>query len=321
MFAKVMGINVDNEAMLPSSTSTSVRWYSGLLNQKWLDGTPTNKVLITSNTQTANAVFAWGGDLNWSHSTDPAVVASNISANTNVTNSVKSGLMMMNIKTAEASVGTLVGAYQVAENPKATYTYVGTSQEGTNKDFNILSYTTNRNQNLLEKLRLGSYASYRMFFNPLTFEFTDPEKGAFKMQDYVSKSKNLGQDLKLPKVSSESNLSLGDLPSRFITQILDLGTLEKEVSTDQNSDPFKYQSQALMRYNVLFTQVIEMTIPSNTNLRAGDIIECQFPKISQGKKSEYDDDQSGLYMIKELWKLCKRISQALTTLNACSDFP
>ena len=102
------------------------------------------------------------------------------------------------------------------------------------------------------------------------------------------------------KVSSESNLSLGDLPSRFITQILDLGTLEKEVSTDQNSDPFKYQSQALMRYNVLFTQVIEMTIPSNTNLRAGDIIECQFPKISQGKKSEYDDDQSGLYMIKEL---------------------
>ena len=190
----------------------------------------------------------------------------------------------------------------ITENPKATYSYseVNTSSGEQNQDYNILSFSTNRNQNLLEKLRLGSYASYRMFFNPLTFEFTDPEKGAFKMQDYVSKSKNLGQDLKLPKVSSESNLSLGDLPSRFITQILDLGTLEKEVSTDQNSDPFKYQSQALMRYNVLFTQVIEMTIPSNTNLRAGDIIECQFPKISQGKKSEYDDDQSGLYMIKEL---------------------
>jgi hypothetical protein len=120
MFAQVMGINVDSNAMLPSSTATSVRWYSGLLNQSWLDGTPTNKVLITSNTQTANAVFAWGGDLNWSHSTNPAVVASNISANTNVTNSVKNGLMMMNIKTAESSVGTAVGAYQVAENPKAT---------------------------------------------------------------------------------------------------------------------------------------------------------------------------------------------------------
>ena len=118
MFAHVMGINVDSNAMIPTSTSTSVRWYSGLLNQSWLDGTPTNKVLITSNTQTANAVFAWGGDLNWSHSTNPSVIASNISSNTNVTNSVKSQFITMNIKTAE--VGSPVGAYLTAENPKAT---------------------------------------------------------------------------------------------------------------------------------------------------------------------------------------------------------
>lgn len=118
MFAHVMGINVDSNAMIPTSTATSVRWYSGLLNQSWLDGTPTHKVLITSNTQTANAVFAWGGDLNWSHSTNPSVIASNISSNTNVTNSVKSQFITMNIKTAE--VGSPVGAYLTAENPKAT---------------------------------------------------------------------------------------------------------------------------------------------------------------------------------------------------------
>ena len=76
--------------------------------------------------------------------------------------------------------------------------------------------------------------------------------------------------------------------------------MEKDVSTDENADPFKYQSQALMRYNVLFTQVIEMTIPSNTNLRAGDIIECQFPKITQSNAKEFDTETSGLYMIKEL---------------------
>jgi hypothetical protein len=120
MFAKIMGINVDSNAMLPSSTASSIRWQSGLLNQSWLDGTPTNKVVITSNTQVANAVFAWGGDLNWSHSTNPSVVAQNIANNTNVTNSSKIvGIPMMNIKAA--SVGTnAVGAYQTAENPKAT---------------------------------------------------------------------------------------------------------------------------------------------------------------------------------------------------------
>jgi hypothetical protein len=87
-FAYIMGINVSQQAMIPTSTATSVRWNSGLLNQKWLDGTPTHKVVITSNTQVANAVFAWGGDLDWSHSTDPALVAQNIQNNTNVTNRV-----------------------------------------------------------------------------------------------------------------------------------------------------------------------------------------------------------------------------------------
>ena len=188
----------------------------------------------------------------------------------------------------------------IVEKPKATYTYVGVSEENTNKDFNILSYTTNRNQNLIENLRLGAYSSYRVFYNPLTSEFTPQEKSVFKSSDYIGKSKNLGKTLTLPKLSAESNETLGDVPSRIITQILDIGTLDKDVSTDGNSDPSKYQSQVLMRYNVLMTQTLSMTVASNTNLRAGDIIECQFPKVSKSDGNQFDDDQSGLYMIKEL---------------------
>jgi hypothetical protein len=114
-----MGINVDSNAMLPTSTSTSVRWYSGLLNQSWLDGTPTNRVLITSNTQTANAVFAWGGDLNWSHSTDPAVIAQNIQSGI-YTNSV-SPIGTLGIKSTAVNTSNLVvGSYQTKEYEKAT---------------------------------------------------------------------------------------------------------------------------------------------------------------------------------------------------------
>ena len=76
--------------------------------------------------------------------------------------------------------------------------------------------------------------------------------------------------------------------------------MEKDVSTEENADPFKYQSQSLMRYNILFTQTLSMIIPLNTNLMAGDLITCQFPKISGNDKEEYDKEQSGLYMIKEL---------------------
>jgi hypothetical protein len=120
LFAHVMGINVDTPAMIPSSTSTSVRWYSGLLNQSWLDGTPTNKVKITLPNQTANAVYAWGGDLNWSHSTDPAVIATNISAGI-TTNSVKS----------QSSIKTMtVGSYAVKAVEQAKLSVISTLEDG-----------------------------------------------------------------------------------------------------------------------------------------------------------------------------------------------
>jgi hypothetical protein len=80
IFAHVMGINADSIAMIPKSTSTSVRWYSGLLNQSWLDGTPKNRVYVTNSTQTVDAVFAWGGDLDWSHSSHPDTIASRVSS-------------------------------------------------------------------------------------------------------------------------------------------------------------------------------------------------------------------------------------------------
>jgi hypothetical protein len=97
LFANVMGQNMDSASMIPSSTSTSVRWYSGLLNQNWLDGIVKNRVIIDTPIKEVYAVFAWGGDLNWSHSSDPSVIASRISAGqyTNATanmstNSIKS---------------------------------------------------------------------------------------------------------------------------------------------------------------------------------------------------------------------------------------
>jgi hypothetical protein len=85
-----------------------------------------------------------------------------------------------------------------------------------------------------------------------------------------------------------------------MTHVLDIGTMEKDVSTKPNANPSLFQSQSMMRYNVLFLQTVNMMVPLNTNLKAGDIIECNLPKISQSDKNVFDEQQSGLYMIKEL---------------------
>ena len=129
MFAHVMGIDVSQNAMIPSATSQSVKWMSGLLNQNWLDGTPKYRVVIGSTTQVANAVFAWGGDLNWSHSTDPAVVAQNIANNTNVTNKANVGIGTMSIK-SQSVQSVVVGAYQAKVAEKATLSVSSTLENG-----------------------------------------------------------------------------------------------------------------------------------------------------------------------------------------------
>lgn len=173
-------------------------------------------------------------------------------------------------------------------------------------NFKILDYGTNKNQDLIGKLERGTYCSYRLFFNPLTFNYTNPEKGIFKLSDYQKETKNLGKEIELPPISDNSDKTLGDIPSRYMTAVLDIGTMEKnpfipkDPNVSENCDPFKIQSQAIMRYNILFTQILEMTIPFNANLRAGSSIECEFPKLDREKRSEPDTEQSGLYIIKEL---------------------
>jgi hypothetical protein len=124
LFAHVMGQNMDSNAMIPTPTSTSVRWYSGLLNQSWLDGVVKNRVLIDTPIKEVYAVFAWGGDLNWSHSSDPVVIASRITAgqftnsvNNKATNSIK-------------SMSTAPMAYQTLAVEKATLGITSTLENG-----------------------------------------------------------------------------------------------------------------------------------------------------------------------------------------------
>ena len=69
---------------------------------------------------------------------------------------------------------------------------------------------------------------------------------------------------------------------------------------EKNADPMQIHSQAMMRYNTIFNSTVVMTIPLNTNLIVGNLISCKFAKITTDKKKVTDEEQSGLYMIKEL---------------------
>ncbi len=192
----------------------------------------------------------------------------------------------------------------IKQKSKATYTYTDVNESSItkNNDYKILQYTVDKNQNLIENLRMGTYSFRRLSFNPLSFQFKQEvynygDKNSSKKNDRMN---NLGtKELQLPKISDDSKLTLDQLPTRTISQIVDVGA-STTVSKDDNYPADKYQGQNVVRYNLLMTQSVSMTVPCNTDLKAGDIITCLFPKISREDKNEYDSEESGKYMIKEL---------------------
>ena len=167
-------------------------------------------------------------------------------------------------------------------------------------DFKVLSFQASKNQDLMQQLKRGAYCSHRIYFNPLNFTYTNPEKGLFKLENYAGKTKNMGKEITLPSLSENDDKTLGDVPSRNITAVMDIGTMERGASITENADPTKIHSQSMMRYNLLMTHTVTMLIPLNTNLRAGSLIKCKFPKIDMEKRSDVSEDQSGSYMVKEL---------------------
>ena len=179
--------------------------------------------------------------------------------------------------------------------------------EDANRDFKILRYSINRNQDLIAKLERGAFSSQRYYINPVSFK---PSISVFKSSDYLKKSgmSKLGaKPIDLPRIDDKSDTTLGDLPTRIFVGMLDVGTVEEDASDEGwnsssklNADPAKIHAQSMMRYNQLFTQVLEITIPLNSSLTAGNIIRCEFPQTSDAKRKEPDPETSGLYMIKEL---------------------
>jgi hypothetical protein len=127
LFAYVMGQDVSTNAFIPTSTATSWRWHSGLLNQSWLDGVTKNRVLITQPSQTVDAVFAWGGDLNWSHSSHPDTIANRIATNNyvnsiNDNNVIKSMSVQSMSYTAPTFEKATLGINSTLENGKVVLT-------------------------------------------------------------------------------------------------------------------------------------------------------------------------------------------------------
>jgi len=102
---------------------------------------------------------------------------------------------------------------------------------------------------------------------------------------------------KIPKPNPEV---FENKPSRILFRTSDVGMLDSEGSTEDSGRDNADMAKSFSRYNLLFTQALNMIVPMNINLKAGTIIYAQFAKVDASQSGEVDEQQSGNYLIKEV---------------------
>jgi len=90
-------------------------------------------------------------------------------------------------------------------------------------------------------------------------------------------------------------------------RIIDVGALQKGSKlsdTQKEQDLAVYQNKSYARNNLIFSQSINIMVPCNPRLRAGQVVEIKLPlPTSDQKLKQYGDgskDISGKYLISEL---------------------
>jgi hypothetical protein len=84
-------------------------------------------------------------------------------------------------------------------------------------------------------------------------------------------------------------------------QILNSGNFAVGIGSTVNNDPLFWYAAGRMRYNLIFSRMIQMAVPCNLELRAGMVIKCEFPALTDTPQEGVSDEKiSGKYLIVNL---------------------
>ena len=174
-------------------------------------------------------------------------------------------------------------------------TYTQTDKPGDQGFFKILQNNLNQTNDIGMNMRMGMYANRTLYVDieNQTFEEVD-----FKISDL---------DIKKPPKLLDG---IEDFPTRLMLRVNDFGVAQKGAKKDEVqpiSELAVYQNKSYIRNNLLFSQSINISIPLNTTLRAGNVINIRLPvkKDDEGSKTdsygnERTNDPSGKYLVSEL---------------------
>ena len=165
----------------------------------------------------------------------------------------------------------------------------------------ILQNKLNRSNDIGMNCRMGMYANKTIYI--------DIENQGASVDDFDVTKLELNKPVKLMD-------GLEKHPTRLMLRVDDVGAAQvgaAKSETVPKSELAKYQNKSYIRNNLLFSQSLSISIPLNSTLRVGVVIDIKLPtKKGDGTNqtdsfgSEKGNDPSGRYLIAELRHLIGR---------------
>ena len=197
------------------------------------------------------------------------------------------------------------------QSPVKNYLYnnINDSPSG-GYDGKILSYSIDRDVDTKESMSLGTYNNRSIFFDFYSMNYKVVN---FDIGEQKSKLSTAGKKFAPDQVAREFTQS----PTRLFSHVLDVGTIPRGTTSDaqlknwkdnptvSNYDAERSMVQSVMRYNQLFSVQTNITIALDLSIKAGDLIQCDFPQLKGQSNKESNPESGGIYMVAHV---CHRVT-------------
>ncbi len=185
------------------------------------------------------------------------------------------------------------------QDPVKKFIYNNTGELPNGYDSNILTYTINTDNDMNLNLNIGAYKNNSAYFDFYKMEYKEV---IFSIEEQQDSANTAGKDY------ITANEYFFQNPTRTFTFLKDMGVNTKGVG-DEQMENFKgatekenykveqTQVQTVMRYNQMFSVQTSIMIAGDFSIKAGDIVECDFPQIKSEKAKETNDQSGGKYLV------------------------
>lgn len=190
-------------------------------------------------------------------------------------------------------------------------------------DGKILSYNIDRDVDMKESMTLGTYNNRSIFFDMWSMNYKVIN---FDIGEQKNKLSTAGRKFAPDQVAREFTQS----PTRLFSHVLDVGSIPRGTTSDaqlknwkdnptvSNYDAERSMVQSVMRYNQLFSVQTNITIALDLSIKAGDLVQCDFPKLKGESNKESNPESGGIYMVAHV---CHRVTpeESFSSLSLVRD--